>query len=140
MSKYFEYLPFRISLLVSVYIYIFKMVMLWHHRPISLQNGLVMMSAVWQLVKWSCFDVSSQASCKMVLLLWHHQPISLQIKKYTEIQKWYFKWLILKICGRFGKSKMLSWFSMTQTSYCVGLTKFKIWLDSSPNITLKMML
>ena len=38
--------------------------------------------------------VTSQSACKMVML-WCHQPNSLQIKKYTEIQEWHFKWLIL---------------------------------------------
>ena len=29
--------------------------------------------------KWSCYDITSQSACKMVLL-WRHQPIILQIK------------------------------------------------------------
>ena len=73
-----------------------------------------------------------------MVMLWRHQPIILQIKKYTEIQKWYFKWQTLKTCGHFRKSKLLSWFNTTSTIILCGLTKSKFWPDTSPNITLTL--
>ena len=60
--------------------------------------------------KWSFYDVTSQSAAIqrsfLLLIGWRRN-----IKVYSEIQQWYFEKLILKICGHFGKSKMLSWFN-----------------------------
>ena len=61
-----------------------------------------------------------------MVMLWHHQPISMWIKKYTEIQEWYYKWQILKICGHLKKSKMPSWFDMTSAIILCGFNQVQI--------------
>ena len=75
-------------------------------------------------------------------MLWRHQPISLQIKKYTEIQEWYFKWQIQKYLKHvviFENLKYYPDLAWLLASYCLDLTKFKFWPDPSLNITLMIL-
>ena len=56
-------------------------------------------------------------TCKLIGW-WHHDM--------TEIPEWYFEWQILKICGHFGKSRMLSWINIAYTVIMCGFNQIYI--------------
>ena len=94
--------------------------------------------------KWLCYEVSSQ-STNQLQGQWSCMLLSAEIITWPFSKKW--KWTlksqsefsnikIFKIGGHFKNLKCILIWHRLLPSYCVCLTKFKFWLDSSLNITL----